>query len=310
MRQDSTRILVFMGFLAVVSIVPARAAGTREREMEDAVTIAVVTPYMANATTAGVIANFKEAADIRGWNVRVSDTAGDFGLLVSRIQDAVSQGVDAIVLGMGDPGQMTAGLTRAEEAGIPVFGLDAGLADGVLLNVTSDNNDLGRLAADMLVASIGGSGNIVMFTHDPHPGVRERANGARELFATYPGITVVREVHIEVPGPVDFARSTTADILTGMEAGTIQGIWAGWDEPAYGAVQAVQRAERDEIRVVGVDGTDFARREIDSGDIFVGTVIQDFPAMAAKLAELIASHFEGTAPDRELYVTPGSVYRD
>ena len=121
---------------------------------------------------------------------------------------------------------------------------------------------------------------------------------------------MVREVHIEVPGPVDFARSTTADILTGMEAGTIQGIWAGWDEPAYGAVQAVQRAERDEIRVVGVDGTDFARREIDSGDIFVGTVIQDFPAMATKLAELIASYFEGTAPDRELYVIPGSVYRD
>ena len=203
MRQDSTRILVLIGLLAAVSIVPAWAAGTREREMEDAATIAVVTPYMANATTAGVIANFKEEADIRGWNVRVSDTAGDFGLLVSRIQDAVSQGVDAIVLGMGDPGQMTAGLTRAEEAGIPVFGLDAGLADGVLLNVTSDNNDLGRLAADMLVTSIGGSGNIVMFTHDPHPGVRERANGARELFATYPGITVVREVHIEVPGPVD-----------------------------------------------------------------------------------------------------------
>ena len=301
-------MFVLIGLLTAVSIIPAWAEGPPETE--DAVTIAVVTPYMANAATAGVIANFEEEADARGWSVRVSDTAGDFGLLVSRIQDAVSQGVDAIVLGMGDPAQMTAGLTRAEEAGIPVFGLDAGLADGVLLNVTSDNSELGRLAAEMLVESIGGSGSIVMFTHDPHPGVRERGRGARELFASYPGITVVREVHIEVPGPVDFARSATADILTGMAKGSISGIWAGWDEPAYGAVQAIQRAQRDEIRVVGVDGTDFARQEIDNGDIFVGTVVQDFPGMAAKLAELIEGYFEGSPPKGQVYLVTGGVYRD
>lgn len=309
MRHKETRLVTVIGLLIAITMTPVWAEGSQEVE-DETLTIAVVTPYMANATTAQVIDYFESEADARGWEVRVSDTAGDFGLLVSRIQDAVSQGVDAIVLGMGDPAQMTAGLQRAEEAGIPVFGLDAGLSDGVLLNVTSDNNGLGRLAAEMLVESIGSSGNVVMFTHDPHPGVRARGNGAREVFAEYPAVNVVREVHIEVPGPVDFARSTTADILTSMSEGTIDGIWAGWDEPAYGAVQSIQRAGRDELRVVGVDGTDFARQEIDNGDIFVATVVQDFAGMAAQLAVLMESYFNGNEPTDRTYLIPGNVYRD
>lgn len=309
MRHRETRMVLTIGLLIAVVMTPVWASGSQEAE-DDSITVAVVTPYMANATTAEVIGHFETEAEARGWEVRVSDTAGDFGLLVSRIQDAVSQGVDAIVLGMGDPAQMTAGLQRAEEAGIPVFGLDAGLAEGVLLNVTSDNNDLGRLAAEMLIDAIGGSGNVVMFTHDPHPGVRARGAGARERFAESSGIEIVREVHIEVPGPVDFARSTTADILTSMGEGTIDGIWAGWDEPAYGAVQAIQRAGRDELRVVGVDGTDFARQEIDNGDIFVATVVQDFEGMAAQLATLIDDYFAGNEPTQEVYLVPGNVYSD
>jgi ribose transport system substrate-binding protein len=309
MRHTGTGLAAAIGLLIAITLTPVWAAGSQEGG-DDTITVAVVTPYMANATTAEVIDHFESEAEARGWEVRVSDTAGDFGLLVSRIQDAVSQGVDAIVLGMGDPAQMTAGLQRADEAGIPVFGLDAGLAEGVLLNVTSDNNGLGRLAAEMLVESIGGSGNVVMFTHDPHPGVRARGNGARELFADYPDVDIVREVHIEVPGPVDFARSTTADILTSMDEGTIDGIWAGWDEPAYGAVQSIQRAGREELRVVGVDGTDFARQEIDNGDVFVATVVQDFAGMASQLAILMESYFSGTQPSQEVYLVPGNVYSD
>lgn len=282
------------------------ASGAAESEQLD---IAVVTPYMANATTAQVINHFEEYADEEGWRVTVSDTAGDFGMLVSRIQDAVSQRVDGIVLGMGDPAQMTAGLSAATEADIPVFGLDAGLTEGVYLNVTSDNADLGRKAATALAEAIDEEGEIVLFTHDPHPGVRARAEGARATFEEYPEIEVIREIHIEVPGPVDFARSATEDLLTSFsEPGSVAGIWAGWDEPAYGATQAIERADRTEIRVVGVDGTDFAKEEIDSGDVFAATVIQDFDGMAHRLVELMRDYFGGNEPESRVYQIPGMIY--
>ncbi len=305
--KGAVRIALPLMVLAAAGL-PLWAGGASEPE--ERVEIAVVTPYMASATTAQVINQFQEYGEENGWNIRISDTAGDFGLLVTRIQDMVSQQVDAIVLGMGDPQQMSAGLSAAEEAGVPVFGLDAGFTDGVYLNVTSDNHDLGRQAAEALIDVIGEEGPVVMFTHDPHPGVRARAEGARELFAEYPGIEIVREIHIEVPGPVDFARSVTEDLLTSFSAaGSIAGIWAGWDEPAYGATQAIQRDGRDEIRVVGVDGTDFAKQEIDSAPIFTATIEQDFDGMARLLSNLVRDYLAGETVESREYQIPGTVYR-
>lgn len=269
--------------------------------------IAVVTPYMANETTKYVIDRFKEGAEAKGWEVTVTDTAGDFNLLVSRIEDAVTQKVDAIVLGMGDPAQMTKGLEAAQKAGIPVFGLDAGIAPGVLLNVTSDNTDLGKVSAEALMEAIGGKGDVIMFTHDPHPGVRERAASAEATFLANPEIKIVEKKHIEVPGPVDNARKITEDLLNRYEAGSIAGIWAGWDEPALGAVQAIEAAGRTEIKVVGIDGTDFAKAEIAKDGPFFASVAQDFDGMAAKLIELMEAYFNGQKPTEQWYKIPGKL---
>ena len=269
-------------------------------------TIAVVTPYMANETTKYVIDRFKSEAEAKGWRVTVTDTAGDFNLLVSRIQDAVAQKVDAIVLGMGDPAQMTQGLEAASKANIPVFGIDAGNAPGVLVNVTSDNASLGKLSAETLVKAIGAKGNVVMFTHDPHPGVRARAAAAAEVFSAYPEIKVIEKKHIEVPGPLDNARKITEDLLTAYpESGSIAGIWAGWDEPALGAVQAMLAAGRNEIKVVGIDGTDFAKAEIKKQGPFIASVAQDFDAMAAKTTEIMEAYFNGVKPQSESVLIPG-----
>ncbi|RIK49756.1 MAG: sugar ABC transporter substrate-binding protein [Chloroflexi bacterium] len=273
---------------------------------EDTISIAVVTPYMANATTKYVIDRFEEDATAAGWEVSVTDTNADFNVLVSRIEDAVTQNVDAIVLGMGDPAQMTKGLEAAQAAGIPVFGLDAGTGPGVVLNITSDNAQLGRETAHYLAEAIGGQGNVILFTHDPHPGVRARAEAAAAEFANYPDITVIEKRHIEVPGPVDFARSLTQDLLTAYpNDGDIAGIWAGWDEPALGAVQAIEAAGREGIAVVGIDGTDFAKEEIKKGGSFKASIAQDFDAMAQELTGVIAAYFNGETPASDVMTIPG-----
>ncbi|WP_319756944.1 sugar ABC transporter substrate-binding protein [uncultured Sphaerochaeta sp.] len=297
------RTLVLVLLVLVSSVSLLMAAGTSETS--SSTRVAVVTPYMANATTAYVIEQFKADAEQKGWKVSVSDTAGDFGLLVSRIEDAVAQGVDAIVLGMGDPVQMTKGLDAAKQANIPVFGLDAGLVDGVLLNITSDNADLGRQTAKVLAEAMGGKGNVVMYTHDPHPGVRARAVGAAEVFASYPGIEVIQKVHIEVPGPVDNARKVTEDLITAKTP--MQGIWAGWDEPAYGTTQALDASGVKTVKVVGIDGTDFAKGEIAKKGPFLATIEQDFDTMAATLVGVIADYFAGTKPASNLIQIPGNL---
>lgn len=303
-------LVVTLIMAACVPVQPAAPGAEAEGAVSEAgtegITVAVVTPYLANATTKYVIDQFQAAGEAKGWTVTVSDTNADFNELVNRIENAVTQDVDAIVLGMGDPAQMTKGLESAAAAGIPVFGLDAGVADNVALNITSDNAQLGAETAKYLAEALGGKGNVVMFTHDPHPGVRARAEAAAAEFAKYPGITVLEKKHIEVPGPVDFARTATQDLLTANpEAGSIAGIWAGWDEPALGATQAIEAAGRTEIKVVGIDGTDFARAEIVKGGPFVGSIAQDFDAMAAQLSEIVAAYLDGTKPENNLVTIPG-----
>jgi ribose transport system substrate-binding protein len=290
----------------LVATPAAEEAGEEAVAAEGAKTIALVTPYMANATTKLVIDRFEEYATQEGWDVSITDTNADFNALVSRIEDAVTQQADAIVLGMGDPAQMTKGLEAAQAAGIPVFGLDAGTGPGVVLNITSDNAQLGRETAAYLAEAIGGKGNVIMFTHDPHPGVRARAEAAAEAFATYPEITVIEKKHIEVPGPVDFARSLTQDLLTAYpNDGDIAGIWAGWDEPALGAVQAIEAASREGIAVVGIDGTDFAKAEIQKGGPFKASIAQDFDSMAKEMVAAMGKYFAGEKPAGDLMTIPG-----
>ncbi len=301
-------LLVILALSACTAVQPAPAGGAEAPAPAagKTITVAIVTPYMANATTKFAIEKLEEYGKAQGWNVTVTDTNADFNQLVSRIQDAVTQQVDAIVLGMGDPAQMTAGLESAQAAGIPVFGLDAGNGPGVVLNITSDNGQLGKETAHYLAEAIGGKGNVIMFTHDPHPGVRARAEAAAAEFANYPEIKILEKKHIEVPGPQDFARNLTQDLLTAYpNDGDIAGIWAGWDEPALGATQAIDAAGRTGIAVVGIDGTDFAKAEIAKDGPFKASIAQDFDGMAKQLTEIIAAYLNGEKPASESVQIPG-----
>ncbi|MGO1384323.1 MAG: sugar ABC transporter substrate-binding protein [Arachnia sp.] len=270
------------------------------------ISVQVLTPYLSNAATKEVIDLFQADGEARGWEVSVVDTAGDMSRLNSAFQDAAAQKPDAIVLGTGDPTQISLGLNAAAEAEVPVFAIDAGAADGIVANVTSDNADLGQQSANALIDAMGSSGSVVMLTHDPHPGVRARAEGAKKVFEDA-GVSVLEAKHVEVPGPVEDARASIQDIMS-ARADEVTGIWGGWDEPALGATQALEAAGITDVPVVGVDGQDFALAEINKGGPFVATVKQDWPAIATRIADLVESKVvDGEDPETNNFELPGSL---
>lgn len=269
--------------------------------------VAVVTPYLANAATKDVITKFQQRAEAKGWAVTVTDTAGDFNRLNSEIQNAAARRPKAIVLGMGDPAQMSLGLRAARDAQVPVFGIDVGVADGITANVTSDNADLGRKSAGALVDEVAPGDSVLMFTHDPHPGVRARTAAARQALEQA-GLTIVDSRHVAVPGPVEDAKKSMQDFLTAHPApDAVRGVWAAWDEPAFGATQAIQAAGRGGITVIGVDGQDFAVAEIKKGGPFKATVRQDWEAIADRAVTLVEDSLDGKQPAEKEYQLPGQV---
>ena len=64
--------------------------------------VAVITPYLAQPGTQFYVEAFQAAAKTKGWDVNVIDTKGDVAAVISRIEDMVTQKVDAIVINV-DP---------------------------------------------------------------------------------------------------------------------------------------------------------------------------------------------------------------
>lgn len=269
-------------------------------------TIAVVTPYLAQPGTQAYVEGFEAAAGEKGWEVNVIDTAGDVAAAISRIEDVVTQGVDAIVINV-DPAQVAAGLLTAQQAGIPVVGMDAGNDPLLAANITSNGYAMAAETAVYVANRINGEGNVVMFVFDAFPPVQLRGVVADAVFANHPDIEVLDRVTPDVAdgGIADSRARMEAILAANPEAGSIAAVWAAWDQPALGALQAIEDAGRAEegIVIVGMDANPQARDAIAAGGNFEASMAQDFVGIGATTAEIVGRVLSGEElRERVIYV--------
>ena len=261
--------------------------------------VAILTPYLSSVATEAMVDAFTADAKGRGWSTNVVDTRGDFGQLAARMEDVTQAGVDALVLVSVDPAQVQDAVSAAAEAGIPVATIDGALVDGVALNVTSDNFELGANLSEFLFGQLGGEGRIVKFFHSAHPGVRQRELALDEALAANPGIEVIAEHYVQVPGPIDDARVAMEAMLS-RHGDEIDAVWAAWDEPGIGAHLALDAmTPGSDVIVAGIDGNPQAVQLIEDCTEVVGTVSQDFEGMASAAADKLAPILDGAAGEPE-----------
>lgn len=268
--------------------------------------VAVITPYLAQPGTQFYVDGFSARAADLGWEVNVIDTAGDVAAVISRIEDVVIQGVDAIVINV-DPAQIGAGLRTAADAGIPVVGMDAGSDPLVAANVTSNGYAMAAETAVYVANRIGGAGNVVMFTFDPFPPVQVRGVIADAVFANFPDIDVIDRITPDVSdgGIADSRAQMEAILAANPEPYSISAVWAAWDQPALGALQAIEAADRagEGIVITGIDANPQARDAIAAGGNFEASVAQDFEGIGRTTADTVARLIAGEAlVQRVIYV--------
>lgn len=259
-------------------------------------TVAVITPYLAQPGTQAYIEGFKIAAEKNNWDVNVVDTAGDVAAAISRIEDAVTQNVDAIVINV-DPAQVNAGLLAASDAGIPVVGMDAGSDPLVAANVTSNGYAMAAETSVYVANRINGQGRVVMFVFDAFPPVQIRGVVANAIFGNFPDIEIVDRITPDVAdgGIADSRAKMEAILAANPEKGSISAVWAAWDQPALGALQAIEDAGRaDEgIVIVGMDANPQARDAIAAMGNFEASMAQDFNGIGSKAAEMVGRLMAG-----------------
>lgn len=281
-------LFLFLLLTMAVSAAPVATA-------QDASVVAVLTPYLAQPGTQFMVEGFQAAAEAKGWTVNVVDTAGDIAALNSRLQDVVTQEVDAIVINV-DPSQVPA-LAEANDAGIPVFGMDAGSVPELVTNVTSNGYAMAAETATYVVDRLNGVGSVVMFYFPPYPPVQKRGVVAETIFNNTPDIEIIDQVVPEVTdGGIADSRAKMEAILTANpEPGSISAVWAAWDQPALGALQAIEAAGRqgEGIIIVGIDANPQALEAIASGGNFEASVAQDFDGIGSIVADQIEIYLNG-----------------
>lgn len=271
--------------------------------------ISIMTPYLGSVTTNQMVDYLEKNLADMGAEVSVVNTDNDFGELASRIEDVVAANTDAIVLVSADPNQVANQLQEAFDAEIPVFGCDSGFIEGMQINATSDNYQMGELIVKYLFDDLmGGKGTVISLTHRPHPGVVKRCEAFDDLIKEYPDITLITEQHVPAEQPINDAQDIVENLLlANAEKDSVTAIWAAWDEPAIGATQALKEAQRDEVIVTGVDGNDQAVSLIKEGTNLKATVKQNFEGMAQIVAEQMEKYFAGEELERGDMYAPATL---
>lgn len=304
MGKGMKKIVVLM--LTVVMVMSMAACGSKEEEKAtiNGKDISIMTPYLGSVTTNQMVEELQKGLEEEGAKVNVINTNNDFSALASRIEDVVASGTDAIVLVSADPTQLENQLKEAFDAGIPVYGCDSGFIDGMQVNATSDNYQMGELIIRYLFDDLmGKKGTVIALTHRAHPGVAKRCNAFDDLLEEYPDITLITEQHVPAEQPINDAQDIVENLLlANAEKGSITAIWSAWDEPAIGATQALVEAGREEVLVTGVDGNEQAVTLIKDGTNLKATVAQNFEGMTEIVIDEMVKYFKGeTVETGEMY---------
>ena len=287
-RRGLGRALVLAAGFAALGAGAALAAGEK---------IAVITPYLSQPGTQFYVEAFEARAKELGWEVNVIDTQGD----------VVAQGVNGIVINV-DPSQIGAGLDAAAAANIPVVGMDAGADARIKANVTSNGYEMAAVTSVYIANRIGGAGGVVMFTFDAFPPVQVRGVIADAVFKNYPDIKVLDRITPDVSdgGIADSRAKMEALLAANPEPGSIKAVWAAWDQPALGALQAIEAAGRQNegIVITGIDANPQARDAIAAGGNFEASVAQDFTGIGSTAADTMARGLGGEVRKASVIYVP------
>ncbi|MCX5580071.1 sugar ABC transporter substrate-binding protein [Kaistia terrae] len=228
-----------------------------------------------------------------GAEVVVTDGGTDPRKHNENIESLINSGVAGIIVQLGDPQQLAPVVAKATAAGIPVITTSIGSkTEGAIADVGGDESLMAAMLARTLLSSIDYRGNIIGFWVPGAPLLETRKRVFDAVVADYPNVKVQW-----VPTEHSAAKVQTQmeDLLTANpEAGSIAGVWGAYDLLVSGAVEAVRRSGRDEIKIASIDGDKVGfQMLLDEGSPFVATVVQDVPAIGRLAAESLVAAVGG-----------------
>lgn len=188
-----------------------------------------------------------------------------------QIYKFIDQKVDGIFINPIDFEQIKPALQAAKRANIPVIIIDAPVSDESLVNCTivSDNYDAGVQCAKDMMERLD-SANIVLLKHTTAKSAKERIEGFLSVIDNNEKYKVINEA--ECDGQLEIAMPKMQEIIE--ETPDIDVVMALNDPSALGALAALEKNNKNDVMVYGIDGTPEIKALIGRNQMIVGTVAQ------------------------------------
>lgn len=285
--------------LAAVALMAAFGAA----QAQESKTIAVSIPAADHGWTGGVVYHAQEQAKALearypGLKVIVK-TSPDGASQANALEDLTTQGIDALVALPHNSDELTDPIRQVKEKGVFVTVVDRALSDQSIqdLYVAGNNPELGRVAGKYIKDTLG-TGDVVVIRGLPIVIDEERIKGFDEAIAGS-GIKVLDKQFGNWSR--DDAFKVMQDYLAKYPK--IDSVWCQDDDMAVGVLEAIQQANRTDIKfVVGGAGMKDMVKKVMDGDKMIPVDVLYPPAMIAVAMDLTAANLYDHLPVRGRYI--------
>jgi ABC-type sugar transport system substrate-binding protein len=125
-------------------------------------TIAYVEPAAVDEVTNRNVSQMEASAKALGWELKFTNAQGDQSKVTTAVENAVNEGVDAIVVGSEDAKLIRQPLLKAEQAGIPAVVIGGEVEEDPLYVAEYTENEplMSKLLTEKMVENLGGKGEV------------------------------------------------------------------------------------------------------------------------------------------------------
>lgn len=242
---------------------------------QGALKVGIASREIVNDYNRDIIAGAQSTFEKQGATVTVTNAGGDATTQINDIRTLVNSGVNVLVVELGDPAQLTPVIEQARARGVVVVTCGVGShVSGSVSDVGGDEDLMAEMMSRSLLDAMSYRGDLYAFWVPGAPLLETRLRVLKAMVADYPQV----RLHL-VPSdfsPAKVQSQMQAVLTSNPDKGSIAGVWGAYDQMTSGAVQAIQQADRPEIKVASIDGDRATFSMLYAANSpFVATVVQN-----------------------------------
>ena len=294
-----------IGCLAAAPVMADSAVSTAEAALlpgGGSKVIYCITPDTSNPYFKTVQETATKYGTELGYDVKCVSHSDDASKQLELFEAAINDKAAAIICDNAGADASIEAVQKAYDAGIPTFLVDreinkTGLAAAQL--VADNAQGASAIAEDWCEAMNYEGSYAELLGLESDTTCQVRSENFHSVIDQYSDLKMVAQQSADWDQTKAYEK--TESILQSNPE--ITGIICGNDTMACGAVQACLDAGRDDIKIIGVDGSDEAAAYIKSGNM-VGTALQQIALITQTAVKEADAYLNGTAPEQEKQLIP------